>query len=160
MSLIEATVTGDDKVAARLQAAPSRLRAAIIASMQRQLFRIQAAVVTGKLSGDPLHRVTGALASSVNTKLTEGADEIVGRVGTRIRYGAVHENGGTFQIPAHTRHVTMVFGRSVAPHDIEVAAHSATFPARSFLRSTLTQLRGSVIDALRADAARAAGDGP
>lgn len=161
--MITAVLTGDDKIALRLQEAPSALRQAISDSMKRQWFRLQAAVVTQKLSGDPLHRRTGLLASSINvggsetaTEFTDDPLEIVGKVGTKVRYGFVHENGGTFGIPAHMRTITTVFGRAVAPHHVEVRAHNATFPQRSFLRSTLEEMRGSIIDNIKADVAAAA----
>lgn len=154
--MIEARVTGADRVVVRLQSLPDRLRSALKDSMQRQLFRLQAAVVTGKLSGDPLHRRTGNLASSINQRLTDDGTSIVGQVGTKVRYGAVHENGGTFQIPSHERTITQVFGHAVTPHAVTVRAHSATFPQRSFLRSSLRDLRSSILDALNADVASAA----
>lgn len=156
MSLIEATVTGSDRVVVRLQSLPDILRSALKNSLQRQLFRLQAAVVTGKLSGSPLHRRTGTLASSINQRLTDDGTNLVGQVGTKVRYGAVHETGGTFQIPEHTRTITQVFGRAVAPHQVSVRAHTATFPERSFLRSSLRDLRSSILDALNADVTSAA----
>lgn len=146
--MIEVNVTGADKVVARIASMSDVIRAALRASMQSQLFRLQSQVVTGKLSGDPLRRRTGNLASSINSRLEEGGDGFTGTVGTKVRYAAVHEYGGTFTIPAHTRNVTTVFGRSVAAHSVEVRAHSATYPMRSFLRSTLSDMSSSIRDAL------------
>jgi phage gpG-like protein len=161
--MISGTVTGDARVLARFDSLSQTLRAALVESMKRQWFRIQAEVVTGKLSGDPLHRRTGVLASSINvggpdtaTAFTEDTTMIVGRIGTRVWYGAVHENGGTFTIKEHTRTINQAFGRAISPREVSVRAHTMTTPQRSFLRSTLREMRGSVLDAIRADMARAA----
>jgi hypothetical protein len=145
--VIEVTITGDDRVEARLRTLPEKLRSAISDVLKGEWYRVQAAVVTGKLSGDPLHRRTGVLASSINvggtdtaTAFEESPTEIVGRIGTKVRYGKVHEDGGTYNVPAHERMLSQVFGRPVEPHAISVAAHSVTFPQRSFLRSTLREM--------------------
>jgi phage gpG-like protein len=149
--MIVGTVTGDAAVIARFEALPAKVRAALVDAMKREWFRIQAAVVTDKLSGDPLHRVTGVLASSVNvggtdtaTAFEETPAEIIGRIGTKVRYGVVHEKGGTFSIPAHERTISQVFGRPVTPHAVSVRAYTATFPQRSFLRSTLDEMAPAV----------------
>ena len=159
--MIEATITGDEAVLARFERLPNDIRQALADSMRAQWFRLQAAVVTGKLSGDPLHRRTGVLASSINvggpdtaTEFVDGPTEIVGRVGTKVRYGKVHEEGGTFEIPAYTRKSSTVFGREVAAFEAQVRAHKVTFPQRSFLRSTLDEMRQSILDELHASIAK------
>jgi hypothetical protein len=156
MSLLEAFVTGDDAVTARLTGLPDKMRAALTAAMQRQWFKVQAAVVTGKLSGDPLHRRTGVLASSINvggtgtaSKYEDLGAQIIARIGTKVRYGKVHEDGGTFQIPAHERRLTQVFGKPVSERTITVSAHTATFAQRSFLRSTLRDLGDQIKEDIR-----------
>lgn len=153
--MIEATLTGDAQVAARFAALPDKARKAISDEMRRQWFLIQTAVVREKLSGDPLHRRTGNLASSINvggadsaTAFEESDTEIVGRIGTRVKYGRVHEDGGTFQVPSHERTITQVFGRSITPRTITVREHTVTFPQRSFLRSTLREMGPGVTAAL------------
>ena len=155
--MIVGTVTGDAAVVARLQGLSPKIRQGLTQAMQVQWFRIQTATRRQKLSGDPLHRRTGVLASSINvgggqtvTTFEDRPEAITARVGTRVRYGAVHENGGTFQVPAYTRHITKVFGRPVTPREVAVSAHSVTFPQRSFLRSTLADLKPSIIAAIEA----------
>lgn len=148
--MIEAKVTGGEQVVAHISAMGEAIRAALRASMQQQLFRLQAEVVTGKLSGDPLHRRTGVLASSINTKFEEDVSSITGQVGTKVRYAAVHEYGGAVQVPEYTRRVSTVFGRAVAEHEVMVRAHVANYPVRSFLRSTLGEMAPSIRAALAA----------
>lgn len=149
--MIDFSITGDDKVIARLQALPATIRAALVDAMKREWFRVQASVVTGKLSGDPLHRRTGVLASSINvggaetaSAFEEGETEIIGRIGTRVRYGKVHEDGGTFNVPAHAREIVGRFGAGKAAMTTLVRAHEVKFPQRSFLRSTFRELAPTV----------------
>jgi phage gpG-like protein len=150
--MIEGKVTGDDVVIARVAGMSPIFRAALVESVKRQWYRVQAKVVTDKLSGDPLHRVTGVLASSINvggpqtaSEFTETAERIVARIGTRVRYGFVHEHGGIFQIPGYTR-----------SGGVSVRSHIARFPQRAFLRPTIREERSAVLSAIREDMARAA----
>ncbi|MGA7120039.1 MAG: hypothetical protein WBY94_08080 [Polyangiaceae bacterium] len=152
--MIEGSVTGDSAIVLKLERLPTTLRGAVVNALKREWFRLQAAVVTGKLSGDPLHRRTGVLASSINVggadTATEFVDEpadIIGRIGTKVRYGYVHEYGGTFTIPSHDRRVESRLGKSFTQ---SVREHQATFPQRSFLRSTLDEQRPAVLAAIRA----------
>jgi phage gpG-like protein len=147
--MIEASITGDDRVIARLEKVGPSIRQALHDAMRAQVFRIQHAVVTEKLSGDPLHRRTAVLATSINSTVEDRGSEIVGRVGTKVRYGEVHEYGGTFEIPEHER-------RTKDGKTTTVRAHTATYPERSFLRSVLSELRPSVVESIRATIARAA----
>lgn len=151
MSLVEGQITGDASVIARLEKLPSSMRQAVVDAMRKSWFEVQTAVVRGKLSGDPLHRRTGNLASSINvggagsaTTFDDGDAEIVGRVGTNLKYAAVHEYGGTVEVPEHERTITQVFGRPISPRTIAVQAHTAHFPERSFLRSTLAEMRDKI----------------
>ncbi len=152
--MIEGTVTGGDAIIVKFERLPGTLRQAVVDAMTREWFRIQAAVVTDKLSGDPLHRRTGVLASSINvggpqtaTTFVDEPEEIVARIGTKVRYGFIHEYGGTFTIPSHDRRVESRLGKSFTQ---SVREHKATFPQRSFLRSTLDEQRPAVLAAIRA----------
>lgn len=147
--MIEWTLSGDTEVIARVGRLSDSVRTALHRAMQKQCFLIQRAVVVEKLSGDPLHRRTGVLASSINSTVDDSGDSIIGRVGTKVRYGAVHEYGGTFNIPEHERRVFAGKGKkktTVSTHTVR--AHTATFPERSFLRSVLSEWRPSVADAI------------
>ena len=162
--LLEINITGDTQAVARFSSMSDRVRASIRDAMQREWYGLQAAVVTEKLSGDPLHRRTGVLASSIAvggsqtaSEFTETPAQMVGKVGTNVFYGRIHESGGTFNVPEHTRtgglSVKDVFvaGRS-GFREIMVRAHTVTFPERSFLRSALrdrsTQIREAMAKAV------------
>jgi phage gpG-like protein len=149
--VIEVEITGTDAVVARLESMSDKIRQSLRDAMQQQWYALQSYVVTEKLSGDPLHRRTAFLASSINTDstFTDDATSIVGRVGTKVIYGRVHEYGGTFTIPAHERRVTSVFGHPVAGGVTTVRSHSATFPERSFLRSSMRDLSSQIREAMQ-----------
>lgn len=146
--MIEGTVTGDELVVARLERLGPTVRQALHDAMVAQALRVQKAVVTEKLSGNPLHRRTARLASSITQNVTDEGDGVVARIGTNVRYGRVHELGGTFQIPAHER-------RTKSGKTATVRALTATFPQRSFLRSVLAELRPSIVEQIQASIARA-----
>jgi HK97 gp10 family phage protein len=51
-------------------------------------------VVKNKLSGQVLKRRTNELAGSLTSKVKKGRKEVVGQVGTKVKYAAIHEFGG------------------------------------------------------------------
>jgi phage gpG-like protein len=80
---------------------------------------------------------TGRLRSSITYAI--GDREL--RVGTNVVYARIHQLGGRiagdFNVKAHERTIRMAFGRTIAPRQVEVRAHSRhvdfTMPARPFL---------------------------
>lgn len=154
--MIEGSISGDEVVLLRLERLPNAIRKELADEMKKQWLRVQAAVVTKKLSGDPLHRRTGVLASSINvggpdtaTTFEEDSTEIVGRIGTKVWYGRLHEYGGTFHVKAHERKVLGRLGATMTKE------HDITFKQRSFLRSTLDEMRDSILDAMRSAVTKA-----
>jgi phage gpG-like protein len=143
--MISVVVVGTGDVAARIRGSSQQVREALSQAVQREWFALQAYVVKNKLSGQVLKRVTGNLASSINvggkdtaTRFEDGGSgDIIGAVGTKVVYGAVHEYGGTVTVKAHTRRVTVVYGRPVTPTTANVRSYNYRLPERSFLRSSL-----------------------
>ena len=163
--MIEATVTGDKLVIERLEKAPASIRQALSDEVKRQWFRIQAAVVREKLSGDPLHRRTAVLASSINvggtdtvTEFSDSSQEIVGRIGTKVRYGRVHEEGGTFTVREYVRKSFANVQRRDGKPKGTVREHTVTFPQRAFLRPTLNEMRASVLESIRSAVMKASAE--
>lgn len=153
---IDVRIVGDKEAVAYLKSMPATIRKGLSDGIKKQWFRLQAHVVSQKLSGQVLKRRTGVLASSINVGggqsasefIDSGSGDIIGRVGTKVRYAGVHEYGGTVNIPAHQRRLTMVYGKPVTPKMINVSAHNARFPERSFLRSSLRDRRAEIIAGL------------
>lgn len=153
---ITAVLVGDKEVLARLKSMPDKVREGLINAMTNQWYALQAHIVRDKLNGQVLNRRTGFLASSINvgapdtlTEFTAGPNEIVGRVGTAVRYAAIHEYGGTVNVKGHTRQQTQVFGRPIDPIEVSVRPHTATFPMRSFLRTGLADRSSQIRDAIQ-----------
>ena len=148
--MIRAEITGVDDIKARLQGLPDKLRAELVRTITEDAFSLQAHIVTDKLSGQVLHRRTGNLASSINTKIGGSATSVEGTVGTNVGYGRIHELGGTFRIPEHERRIN----RGGIQDSVLVRAHSATFPKRSFLASSLQDMSTRIKADLNAAVAR------
>ncbi len=111
--------------------------------MLRALIYLQSYIRERKLHGDPLKSHHGAAGLSGNVAYTEPqlqGDSIIGTEGTNKIYGPVHEFGGTFTIREHIRRVSQVFGRQLSePIEVLVRQHKATYPERSYLRSSLKE---------------------
>lgn len=126
-----------DAVIGRIRGADRRVWAAIRRCMLRISIVLQQHVVERKLRGQVLQHRTGKLARSVNQRVVDSGNEIAAIVtggGSTATYGYVHEFGGTFDIPEH-----MSFSRTGKA--FMVRAHQATYPEKSFMRSSLVDLR-------------------
>lgn len=139
--MITGNVTGSLEVIAHFQGVSSGIRDRMLSVMRTVAFDIQHEVVANKLSGQVLKVRTGDLRRSISAEaVSESQSTVSAVVGTDVRYAAVHEYGGTFEVPAHQRMLTMMFGRRIEnPYLISVREHPVTFPMRSFLRTSLQE---------------------
>ena len=146
---IEVRILGTKAVLEGMRRRTRRVQGAVMEAMQRIVIGLESHIVKDKLSGQVLHRRSGVLSGAVHSVVGTGAGgEIIGKVmvGNQARYGWVHEYGGTFTIPAHTRRITHFFGYKFpkgqqARELAQVRAHTATYPERSFMRSSLADFR-------------------
>lgn len=163
--VLQAQVWGVPGVEAKLD--PEKFREAARRALLMQLIGLQAYIVADKLSGQVLGVRTGTLRRSINFDVKdEGPGQVVGRIGSfpgyvnpagkgyAASYAKLHEFGGVVQIPAHTRRIgynnesartrLLTKGGSYRK-DVEtygettVRAHTATYPERSFLRSSISE---------------------
>lgn len=135
-------------------AAPAVLPA-LLAAMKKEMLRVSDYVRATKLSGQVLNRRSGDLSRSITGQAVLKDNSIEGRVGSYgVPYAPVHEYGGTFDIPATSRMITHVFGRPVFPHPVLVSAHTATFPVRSYIRTSAAENATRVNEALKAAVAK------
>lgn len=125
---------------------PPRMHARLLQVMQRIGFDLQGYVQREKLQGQVLKHRTGWLSSHVLPKVQDDGHQItttVGVDGRAVPYAAAHEYGfhGSENVRAHTRTISMVFGREVAPTTVNVAAFTrqGNTPERSYLRSSLRE---------------------
>jgi phage gpG-like protein len=139
----------DQRVLVALRAKGPQIVQALLVKMNALMLRLQAKIVGEKLQGQVLHHRTGKLAGSIRAipAVLEGT-MIVGAVegaGGPAFYGRIHEFGGVFNVKGHM--VTQVFGKKVkAPH--ESKPYTATFPERSFMRTSLEEMRAQIFEGL------------
>ena len=145
------------QIDSRLIAAPQRVVDRVAIEMQRLTIRMQRVIASQKLEGIVLHHRTGRLIRSVHQDVEVKEGSVVGSVyaGKDAPYGMVHEYGGTFHIPMHTRQMTRTWtelrGKSRRKVKAEgalvmVRAYDVTYPERSFMRSTLAEFKETFFD--------------
>ncbi len=158
MSTFTVEVKGLDSLAARLN--PTTTLDKMREAMLRGLILVQTSTVR-KLSGPVLHNVTGTLRRSIHFRTEQSDTALKGLVGSfagypnprggeqAAGYARINEFGGTFTVPEHERRVTQIFGREVEPFIQTVRAHTATYPERSFLRSSLRDEKKNIVKEFR-----------
>ena len=106
-----------------------------------------------KLSGQVLNRKSGRLMGSVGMSVTQSDGDFQLRVfagGEEAPYAIVHELGGTIQVPAH-------MSASRLGCQYMIAAHSARYPQRSFMRTSLEENEDAISEKIQ-EAVQAAMD--
>lgn len=167
MISITGTLVGTEAVKANMAALPNRLRARLENTVRDLGLKLQAKV-KGKLSDDVLHVRTGRLRRSINlrTGIVAGGSglatvtAVYARVGTAVSYGRVHELGwsGLQNVAPYARRVGRVKGKGKGADRVTrqgvafVRAHTrkVNLPERSFLRSSLDEMRPEVQSAILA----------
>jgi phage gpG-like protein len=142
--MITITVGNVPTVVTNLRGFGERLMTSVNRQMIRIVIELQTYIRTRKLvGGNPLHQRTGNLSRAVNYQILQETDGVVGVVGVdrTAPYGAVHEYGGTFTVREH-------IATSKKGNPYNVRAHSATYPQRSFLRSSLTENQTNIVNQL------------
>lgn len=145
-----------DPAILHLDRVSDRRRAAIrgeVISLTQQL----AALVRQKLSGPVLNRRSGALYNSIKSQLIENPSTIYGTVYSQgVPYAAVHEFGGRGYypiVPVRAKALAFMVGGKL------VFAQRVNHPPakeRSFLRSSLNDMRDQIIARLSSAAKTAA----
>lgn len=102
--------------------------------------------VRSKLSGQVLQVRTGALLASIQNEMVENSTSIYGRVySSGVRYAAIHEFGGIIRHPGSSKFQSWIGpdGKHVATH--YTRPHDIPMPERSYLRSSLAEMRDRII---------------
>jgi phage gpG-like protein len=135
-----------EQVAATLLGINDKLMAAVRRAVIRLSIQIQSDVKLKKLTGQVLHVRTGTLRRSINRKITETPNSIIATVGTNVKYAGVHEYGinKLVNVKAHVR-------KTVGGGTAQVRGFSRRMdlPARSFLRSTLSENQENIRSTLK-----------
>jgi hypothetical protein len=149
--MIRAYVVGDEGVVAKLAQIHPRVLGYLRAAVRTETLNL-VRLAKEKVSGPVLKTKTGTLRRGINALFEETETSITGRAGIgkeKAKYPAVHEYGGVFTIREHLRRLTQAFGRLVkVPRQISVRAHTATYPERSYLRSSLRENESRIREAL------------
>ena len=157
--MITAYLVGDEQLLERLRALPDAINSGLARSITQLGIDLRRNVRQDKLSGQVLRSRTGALKSSIDLRVDQGARIVSASVFTDLRYGAAQEYGfaGTVSVGASLRWIREAFGRPIAEKTISVRAHNRRMdlPERSFLRSVLEDMTPAIRAAVEAGVAEA-----
>lgn len=104
-----------------------------------------------KLSGGVLQTRTGRLKSSIRIRTRSSRTRFTARIGTRVKYAAIHEYGGTepaHEIRAKKAKALAYFRGGELAFATAVQFPGAKMPERSFARSALNELAPEIIAAI------------
>ncbi len=143
--MITGTVTGDDRVIARLDSMGAAIQERVVKAVLRSAIDLESYVRKNKLAGQLLKRRTGTLAASIQHKVVVSGGSVTGIVGSRVnesaplKYAAIHEYGfsGQVNVRAHTRRN----GASVREH-----VRNENVSAKRYLRGSLEERRDTYIE--------------
>lgn len=150
-------IIGRDEVLARLGETPAKIRVAAKSSLDMWATELAEYIIADKLSGQVLHRRTGALRRSVHSnKSTESGTTISAgaAAGLDVPYARAHEYGiqRNVVVSAYHRMQTMAWGKPISPREVLVNQHASyiNLPERSYMRSSLNEKAPDGIAELRA----------
>jgi phage gpG-like protein len=148
---------GMEETGARLESYPAALQAALTAKAAELAARLADLVKNDKLSGAVLNSGTGALGDSIAASVRADADGFLASVGSEgdVKYAAIQEYGG--KTTAHeilpAKADVLAFAVGDAQHFARKVEHPGSLiPERSYLRSSLEDMKDEILTAL-ADAA-------
>jgi phage gpG-like protein len=145
-------VRGLDETSARFDAYPAALQAALGAKAT-ELAAALTDLVKNKLSGAVLNTGSGALRDSIAASVTADADGVLASVGSEgdVKYAAIQEYGG--KTSAHeilpVKGDVLAFVASDGQHFARRIEHpGSVIPERSYLRSSLEDMKDEILAAL------------
>jgi phage gpG-like protein len=152
-------VRGLDETSARFDAYPAALRDALGAKAT-ELATALADLVKNKLSGAVLNTSSGALRDSIAAGVTADSDGVLASVGSEgdVKYAAIQEYGG--KTSAHeilpVKGDVLAFVSGDGQRFARRIEHpGSVIPERSYLRSSLEDMKDEILAALASTAAEA-----
>lgn len=159
------TVTGDRAVIAKAENLPGKIKTALRKKIQQLALELQRKVQVDHLSGPTgPHSLSvgpntdghtgGQLRRSLFQTVSDDGDSIIGKVAfsADVPYAAIHEFGGTIQIPEITATKAKALHFIIGGKDIfvkKVRAHSVTIPERAPLRTGFKEMMPKIIEGMR-----------
>jgi len=157
------TLEGVENVQARLADYPQALRAELLAKAEALANALAEKVRSEKLDGAVLSARSGALKASIAAQIAGAGDDVEATVGSfgDVKYAAIQEYGG--KTPAHEilpdKAKVLAFVANGATHFARRVAHpGSVIPERSYLRSSLEEMRDEIVAALAGAAERSWGN--
>jgi phage gpG-like protein len=161
--MLSVTIDNADVLAARFDALPAQVQAALAAKAASLAAALKSHVTDDKLSGQVLHIRTGALRASIGSTVTVDDDGVIASVFSSgdVKYAAIQEYGGHTAphdiIPNKAQALTFLAGGQQVFAKL-VHHPGSAIPERSYLRSSLadmadeiaSELKAAVVDALGA----------
>ena len=151
------TLDGLEDASARLEAYPASLAAALDAKAAELAAALVDLVQNDKLSGAVLNVGSGALRDLIVATISSDAGGFVASVGSEgdVKYAAIQEYGGKTSaheiLPVKAQALAFLAG-GAQRFARRVEHPGSLIPERSYLRSSLDDMRDDILDAL-ADAA-------
>ena len=150
--LLNISVSGDKELTARLAGLPAKMHEALLRKVTGLSLMLEAKV-KGKLSDDVLNVKTGALRRSIFSAVEDEASAVYGKVGSSgdVKYAAIQEFGG--KTAAHdiipTKAQALAFMMEGKQIYAKIVHHPGSqIPERSYLRSSLEDMRADIIAGL------------
>jgi phage gpG-like protein len=147
------TLDGLEDASARLEAYPAALTAALDAKAAELATALVDLVQNDKLSGAVLNMGSGALRDSIVASVSADADGVAASVGSEgdVKYAAIQEYGG--KTSAHeilpVKAQALAFVIDGAQHFARRVEHPGSLiPERSYMRSSLDDMRDEILAAL------------
>ena len=154
------TLDGLEDASARLESYPAALAAALDAKAAELAAALVDLVQNDKLSGAVLNVGSGALRDSIVATISSDAGGVVASVGSEgdVKYAAIQEYGGKTSaheiLPVKAQALAFVAG-GAQRFARRVEHPGSLIPERSYLRSSLDDMRDDILDALAEAAADA-----
>jgi HK97 gp10 family phage protein len=147
--MLNIKILGDDALIARLSNMPDNVRKKLLAKVTTLAFELERKIKGDKLSGQVLNVRTGKLRASIHSSVSQTETSTIGKAASSgdVKYAAVHEFGGTIQIPeivAKSKALAFMQNGKMAFYK-KVAAHTVKMPERSFMRSSLADMKDRII---------------
>lgn len=145
---------------ARLDSYPAALGAALAAKAGELAAALADRVRDDKLAGAVLNARSGALRDSIFSDISADADGILATVGSNgdVKYAAIQEYGGKTSaheiLPVKAKALAFVAGGALR-FARRVEHPGSVIPERSYLRSSLDEMSGDIVQTLAEAAAEA-----
>ncbi|MET4238619.1 hypothetical protein [Bradyrhizobium sp. RT10b] len=147
--MLNLKILGDDALVARLSSMPDAVRKKLLRTITALSLQLERKIKADKLSGQVLNVKTGKLRASIFSSVEQTDTSTIGKAQSSgdVKYAGIHEFGGVINIPEITakgKALAFMQGGKMAFYK-KVRAHKVKMPERSFMRSSLADMREQII---------------